>query len=134
MFNIKSVVYPEKIVARLTHLSNIRPAFDSNAIGTAANFSCGSFVRFLLSIDGESHIVVNAVLESNGCGYMLAAADVLTESVINKRLIDLHGLADSDLNEQVCKSLGEIPSGASRKTVASSSRPKGKSIITASRR
>lgn len=94
----------------LARLRHNRLIADSNATGTAPNFSCGSFVRFSLSIDGESQIVADAAFESNGCGFMLAAADVLAESVTNKHLADLHGLADADLKEHFQKSLGEIPS------------------------
>ena len=105
------MVYPEKIAKRLTRRRRIISAVGSNATATAANFSCGSFVRFSLSIDGESHVVADAVFESNGCGFMLAAADVLAVTVIKKRLVDLHGLAAADLHEQVRNNLGEIPSG-----------------------
>ena len=40
---------------------------------------------------------------------MLAAADVLAERVIKHRLVDLHGLADADLHDQITNSLGEMP-------------------------
>jgi NifU-like protein involved in Fe-S cluster formation/bacterioferritin-associated ferredoxin len=110
MFTIKSVVYPEKITKSIAALRHNRSVVDSNAIGTAANFSCGPFVRFSLSIDTQSQIVTHVNFSSNGCGFMLAAADVLAESVINKRLGDLHGLADAEQNEHVKKYLGEIPS------------------------
>ena len=110
MFTIKSVVYPKKIAQRLTELSHNRSVVDSNALGTAANFTCGSFVRFSLSIDTQSQIVSGANFSSNGCGFMLTAADVLAESVMKKRLVDLHGLSDADQNEHIRKCLGEISS------------------------
>lgn len=40
---------------------------------------------------------------------MLAAADVLAESVKGKRLSDLHGLSDPILKMQVARALGDIP-------------------------
>jgi len=104
------VVYPEKIAKRITALRRNRSDVDSNARGTAANFSCGSFARFSLSIDTQSRIVNGANFSSNGCGFMLAAADVLAESVLKKRLADLRGLADADQSEHIRKCLGEIPS------------------------
>ena len=108
MFTIKSVVYPEKIAKSIAALRHDLSDVASNAFATAANFTCGSFVRFSLSIEAQSQVVCSANFSSNGCGFMLAAADVLAESVIKKRLVDLHGLADADQNEQIRKCLGEI--------------------------
>ncbi len=83
---------------------------DNNALGTAANFTCGSFVRFSLLIDTESRTVVEASFSSNGCGFMLAAADALAESVSKKHVTELHGLDDAELNQIIYNSLGEFPS------------------------
>ncbi len=110
MFTIKNVAYPEQIRKRIAELQHMRPSVDSNALGAAANFTCGSFVRFSLSIDTQSQIVTAANFLSNGCGFMLAAADVLTETVVNQSLVDLRGLADAEKCEQIKKCLGEIPS------------------------
>ncbi len=107
---IKSVVYPEEIAKRIARLGHARSGESGNAMATTPNFSCGSFVRFSLSIDTESHLVADAVFESNGCGFMLANADVLAESVTGKRLIDLHGLNDAELHSIIGNGLGEIPS------------------------
>ncbi len=104
------MVYPEEIANRIAALRHKQTNEGSNAFGTAANFDCGSFVRFSLSIDIEGNIVTDAGFESNGCGFMLAAADCIAQSLIKKRLIDLHGLSDADLNEQIQKKFGDIPS------------------------
>ena len=104
------MAYPEKITKRIASLRHNRTAICANALGTSANFICGSAVRFSLSIDVESRIVADAQFSSNGCGFMLAAADCIADGVINKRLIDLHGLADTDLHEYIQKCLGKIPS------------------------
>ena len=109
MFTIKSVVYPEKVAKGLARLRHIQSAVGGNAAGTAVNFSCGSVVRFWLVMDIESRVVADARFSSNGCGFMLAAADVLAERVLKKRLIDLHGLTDNDLHGHVGVKLGEIP-------------------------
>jgi NifU-like protein len=65
---------------------------DSNCSGSGANFGCGSFVRFRLRIDPQTKVVEDAAVQSNGCGYMLAAADVLVESVRGCNLQELRGL------------------------------------------
>ena len=95
------MVYPELIANRLKNLPHARHIPDANAVGTGASFSCGSFVRFSLEIDVESSLIVNAGFKSNGCGYMLAAADELAGSLIKQRLTDLHGLANDYLLDQI---------------------------------
>lgn len=103
------MLYPEKITARLAQLSQPPFAPTGNAVGTEANFDCGAFVRFKLSIDAGTTVVATASFSSNGCGYMLAAADLLAESVAKKHLADLHGLAAEELSELIHENLGEIP-------------------------
>jgi len=109
MYTIKNVVYPESIANRIAELRHNRSCADSDALATAANFSCGSFVRFSLSIDSQSQSIIDASFLSNGCGFMLAAADLLAERIIKSRLVDLHGLADTHLHEHIIKSLDDIP-------------------------
>ena len=111
MFTIKRVVYPKKIADRLDQLRHIRSGADANAVGTEANYSCGSFVRFSMSIDVDRACVADARFESNGCGFMLTAADSLAESVVNRPLADLHGLADAELRAIIDHAVDEIPSG-----------------------
>ncbi|MEP6787039.1 MAG: iron-sulfur cluster assembly scaffold protein [Acidobacteriota bacterium] len=77
-----------------------------NAGGTDASFVCGSFVRFSIEIDQETRIVADAKFQTNGCGYMIAAADALTEIIKNKHLGDLHGLQTEELRNAVFEMLG----------------------------
>ncbi|MFN0278617.1 MAG: (2Fe-2S)-binding protein [Pyrinomonadaceae bacterium] len=109
VYHRESVIYPEKITSRLAALSHDRTSIEGDAIGTAANFSCGCFIKFSLLIDTETHLIADVRFLSNGCGFILAAADVLSEGVIKKRLVDLNGLADPKLIELIKESLGEFP-------------------------
>ncbi len=109
MITIKSVVYPEPVSNRISEARSADRGFEGNAFGTEANFSCGSFIRFSLLIDIPSSVVANAAFASNGCGYMIAAADVLAESVIGRHLGDLRGLTYDLLTGRVKTILGNIP-------------------------
>ncbi len=80
-----------------------------DAVGVAANFSCGSFVRCLLSITGGASIR-GAVVRSNGCGYMLAAADILAEYIEGRDLTELQGLRRDELRLLIVEDVGKIPS------------------------
>jgi len=77
-----------------------------NASGKDANFQCGSFLRFSVRIDPVSKRVAAVGFQTNGCGYMIAAADVLAGAVADKPLGELHGLAHGDLWTIVDDALG----------------------------
>jgi len=114
MFNIKCMVYPKEIVEALERRLDTQPIIDPSGTGAAANFSCGTFVRFALSIDFGQRSVVNASFSSNGCGYMLAAANALANSVAGKKLTELHGLSDADLNAYIREVIGYPPEARSQ--------------------
>ena len=101
------MIYPPKIAAIIAGLSHVGDT-ETNAAGSDANFSCGSFVRFRLWIDRKEMIVRDAGFSSNGCGYMLAAAETLAGYVSGKRLADLHGLDESKLRAQTGAALGDL--------------------------
>jgi len=103
------VVYPTKLTKTLERRQNVSRAIHANAAATSANFSCGTFVRFLLSIDVNLRLIVDASFSSNGCGFMLAAAGVLVDEVTGEDLRELHGLAEVHLNASIGEAIGDIP-------------------------
>ncbi len=106
-------VYPQKVQLRSESPQWCGKVESENASGTDASFICGSFVRFSIRIDSKSKRVSAAGFETNGCGYMIAAADVLGEAVEGRHLADLHGLIESELRSVVGEQLGEFESGRS---------------------
>ncbi|CAN5281275.1 hypothetical protein BH20ACI2_BH20ACI2_01600 [soil metagenome] len=104
------MVYPKRIAERVTVAARRRAAdLSKDAEGVAANFGCGSFVRFVMSIDGGG-VIRAADVRSNGCGYMVAAADVLAEYINGRDLTELHGLRREELRFLIADEVGEIPS------------------------
>ncbi|HMS42937.1 MAG TPA: iron-sulfur cluster assembly scaffold protein [Pyrinomonadaceae bacterium] len=93
--------YPEKINKYFRHPKYIGKAKKTNAVGTGASFVCGSFVRFYLEIVDKE--IKDAKFKSNGCGFTIAAADVLAEKIIGKNLTKLHGLNDLDIEAELEK-------------------------------
>ena len=82
-------------------------ATEVNAEGASANFSCGSYVKFFLSVDDEG-VIRAANISTNGCGYMVASADVLAEYVQGRDLKELHGLRNDELSSLIFEDLGEF--------------------------
>lgn len=100
--------YPPKVQTRCDSPLNSGLADNENARGTDASFVCGSFVRFSIRIEPETKLVTSAAFQTNGCGYMTAAADILAEAVKQRHLGDLHGLGEGDLRVLVDRSLGSF--------------------------
>jgi len=98
--------YPKKVNERLESQQNVGVVTGENANGKDASFICGSFVRFSLRIDPDSKTVVDARFQTNGCGFMIASADCLAETIKSKHLSDLHGLDDKELRSFVFETLG----------------------------
>jgi len=91
-------IYPaevNKIAGKAVHARKLA-APDAQA--TAASFECGSFVRFELS---ENEGTIELAYVTNGCGYLVAAAEAITGYLQNQTLADLHGLADEELTAVV---------------------------------
>ena len=84
---------------------NVGEAEGCNGRGRDVSFVCGTVVSFSLTID--EGVVLDAKFRTNGCGYMMAAADVLCGYVKGRPLSDLHGLADDDLRGVIVGELGK---------------------------
>lgn len=99
--------YPPEISERFLSAAKVRSAIDdANAEGTAASFDCGSFATLSLLID-DSGFIDDVEFRTNGCGFMVASADVLCEWLRGKAVTHLHGL--DDLSPVLFASLGEFP-------------------------
>ena len=88
---------------------NVGEAEGCNGRGRDVSFVCGTVVSFSLTIDEGA--VLDAKFRTNGCGYMMAAADELCDLVKGSELGDLHGLDDDELSSEVFKRLGPFPEG-----------------------
>jgi NifU-like protein len=103
--NLLVSFYPKQISEYFSSPRNTGRAKFANAVGTNATFVCGSALRWTLRI--EDRKIVEAKFQTNGCGFMMAAADVLAEIIVEKSLTELHGLEDFD--EQIQNKLCEFP-------------------------
>lgn len=101
--------YPDKINALFSAPRAAGKVLKTNAVGAGASFVCGSFVRFFLEIDVQTKEIREARYKTNGCGFMIAAAEVLTEKIGGRRLTELHGLNHAELFDRIETELGEFP-------------------------
>ncbi len=101
--------YPAKIQTRFDSPLNAGTVDGASAVGSSASFQCGSFVAFSLRVDPAAKAISDVSFRSNGCGYMIAAADFLADIVNGRPLSELHGLNNDDLNSKVAAEFGLFP-------------------------
>ncbi len=100
--------YPEKIAERLNGIRRGGEPEAANVSAGAANFDCGSAVRVFLRISPEN-VIEDAGFRSNGCGFSIAAADVLAEYLAGKELKHLHGFGSEEIAGRIIEAVGEFP-------------------------
>ena len=100
--------YPKKISERFHAPKCAGKAENASAVGTSATFVCGAALRFSLQINTETKEIAEAKFQTNGCGYLIAAADVLAEKITGKKLIELYGLDKNLLQTTIETELGEF--------------------------
>ncbi|MGD9563619.1 MAG: iron-sulfur cluster assembly scaffold protein [Pyrinomonadaceae bacterium] len=101
--------YPPKINGRFRLPACSGRVPGENAVGTSASFQCGCFARISLSIESETKIIREAGFQTNGCGFMIASADVIAESLSGKELTGLHSMDEDEFLAIVESSLGRLP-------------------------
>ncbi|MGI8468733.1 MAG: iron-sulfur cluster assembly scaffold protein [Pyrinomonadaceae bacterium] len=101
--------YPPKVGERFHAPENAGQLKDTNAAGICATFVCGAVLRFTLLIDKQSKIIERAKFQTDGCGFLIAAADALAEKITGKKLSELHGLDESVLTAQIETELEIFP-------------------------
>jgi NifU-like protein len=101
--------YPPKINEKFQRPQNVGKTKGANAVGTSASFVCGAFVRVYLRIELKTKKILDAKFNSNGCGFLIAAADVLTEKIVGERLVELHGLDKETLQANIERELEKFP-------------------------
>lgn len=101
--------YPPKISEKLQNPKNAGKIADANAVGISATFTCGAVLRFTLQIKIEDKKIQDVKFQTDGCGYLIAAANILTEKVIGRNLTDLHGLEHYEFEREIESELGGFP-------------------------
>ena len=85
-------VYPDAVAESLEQLKYSGGAVEDKTSGRAVNFACGGLVEIFLEITEGPGIVTAARFRSNGCGFMVAAAEAVCSELNGVELAELHGL------------------------------------------
>lgn len=104
---IVAFFYPEKINRRFVSPKNAAKLDRPDASGVDGSFICGCFVKFSLQITNKR--IISARFQTNGCGFMIAAADILSEQITGMDLTELHGSQAIEIGRSIQSALGEFP-------------------------
>ena len=100
--------YPQEVNKRFESPRNAG-ASGAGAAGKSASFMCGSFVELSVEINADRRSIEGAKFRTNGCGFMIAAADALCDWLRARALSELHGLRDDELWRAISAELGAFP-------------------------
>lgn len=89
-------IYPDNVADLSARPRHAEKPPKCNAEGVAAGFECGCFVRMYLEIDTVGKQVVDAGFHTNGCGFAVAAAEILAEKIVGRSLQDFRGHFESE--------------------------------------
>lgn len=84
-------IYPDDVAALSRSPKFAGGLNDANAAGKAASFVCGSVISFSLLVDSETKSIDEVRYTTNGCAFMIAAAEHVAKSVYGRKLTDLGG-------------------------------------------
>jgi NifU-like protein len=73
--------YPSRIQEHYDAPRNTGDLLDADAIGEEGSLVCGAIVRLSLKIDATAQTITEAKFKTLGCGYLIACASALTETI-----------------------------------------------------
>lgn len=100
-------IYPARIAEIIAKKSPV--IIVNNGEGRAVSFECGSMVNFVVRIDTATKSIDEIAFSSNGCGYMVAAAQSLADEFKGRNLRDLHGADSNEISSVIEALTGEMP-------------------------
>lgn len=89
--------YSGRVREHFLHPRNVgEVAGETAAVGDTGSLVCGAALRFTARIDAASAKIADAKFKATGCGYLIAAASVLTEFVKGTSIYDTVRLSESN--------------------------------------
>jgi NifU-like protein len=73
--------YPARVQQHFDRPRNVGDVEGADAACEAGSLTCGALLRLSLRIDPASQIITDARFKALGCGYLIACASVLTETI-----------------------------------------------------
>jgi NifU-like protein len=102
--------YPAPVREYFLHPRNVGQVADTAAVGDAGSLRCGAVLRLTLEMDAEARIITDARFKAAGCGYLIAAASVLTETIKGQTINEAAAHVESlSLEQSIAERLAPVP-------------------------
>lgn len=88
---------------------NVGEVIEPNATGETGSLVCGAAIRLTLRFDAASQVITEAKFKATGCGYLIATASVLTET-LKELTIKEASILPTLLEDVFTEHLGKLPS------------------------
>ena len=95
--------YTEKVMDHYRNPRNVGTIDDADLIGEAGSLACGDSLKLFIKLDGDK--VVDAKVQTFGCGSAVAASSILTEMIIGRTLDEVKKITNKDIANE----LGGLP-------------------------
>ena len=73
--------YPDRINEHFLNPRNVGEVQEADAVGEAGSLACGAILRLTLKIDDDGQQITDAKFKAVGCGFLIASASALTETI-----------------------------------------------------
>lgn len=101
-------IYAGRIRELFLRPRNVGEIFEADAIGDTGSLTCGAALRLTLKVDALSHHITDAKFKAAGCGYLFAAASVMTWMLKDITVEEASSLT-ATLEEILTEHLGMFP-------------------------
>ena len=102
--------YPGRVREYFLRPRNVGEVAEAAGVGDTGSLRCGAALRLSLQIDAASREISDAKFKAAGCGYLIAAACVLTESIKGMPLAEAAALSESSgLEDAIAARLADVP-------------------------
>jgi NifU-like protein len=91
--------YPDRINEHFLNPRGVGEVSDANASGEAGSLTCGAILRLTLKIDNAQQRITEARFKAVGCGFLIASASVLTETITELAISRAATLPDNALTD-----------------------------------
>jgi NifU-like protein len=103
--------YPDAVNELFLNPFNAGVVEKTTARGRVASFACGAALLLTIRVETPSYLIADAKFQATGCGYLVAAASVLTEIIQGLKLAEAEAVAGAqDLCETaLANHFGGVP-------------------------
>ncbi|MDT4896485.1 MAG: NifU-like protein [Acidobacteriota bacterium] len=91
--------YPDRINEHFLNPHGVGEVENADASGEAGSLACGAILSLTLKIDADGQHVTDAKFKAVGCGFLIASASVLTETIKDLAISRAATLGDNAITD-----------------------------------